>query len=148
LLTFQECNKKKKREFCYEENSNFTQIALLDIEGKKKLREFDGHRNNGICLCFSPNGEYLLSGSSDGEIIILDIKELKEINRFMVGDNIGINSIQFIHYDVFLTSQFNGSLKTWSLLNMNSSFSVNLQWHISSEIILVNARFEDVKNLK
>lgn len=42
-----------------------TSIRLWDVDARKPIRNFDGHKNAILSLAFSPDGKYALSGSAD-----------------------------------------------------------------------------------
>ncbi|KAG8367103.1 hypothetical protein BUALT_Bualt16G0037800 [Buddleja alternifolia] len=61
-------------------------VKLWDVENGKLLCSLNEHRDLVYGLAFSPNGEYLASGSADGSIHIWSLKE-REIIKSYTGDS-------------------------------------------------------------
>jgi len=56
------------------------EIAILfDLKSGKLLRTFIGHSEYITSAVFSPNGEYILTGSTDKKVILWDVKSGKQI---------------------------------------------------------------------
>ena len=47
------------------------------------MRIFEGHEKRVTSVCFSPDGNYIASGSLDGTIRLWDVKSGKEIAQFI-----------------------------------------------------------------
>ena len=47
------------------------------------MRTFEGHESRVNSVCFSPDGNYIASGSSDGTIMLWDVKSGKEVAQFV-----------------------------------------------------------------
>jgi len=59
-----------------------SRLLLLDIDNNKVIREFEGHEEYCDPICLSSNGYLVLSGSSDGSIILWSLLTGDEICRF------------------------------------------------------------------
>ncbi|CAJ1929442.1 unnamed protein product [Sphenostylis stenocarpa] len=57
-------------------------VKLWDVELGKLLYSLDGHRDRVYSLAFSPNGEYLASGSPDKSMLIWSLKEGKIVKTY------------------------------------------------------------------
>jgi len=54
-------------------------ICLWDVQEKKQLAAFVGHKDVGMCLAFSPDGKIIAYGSSDGSVRLWNISKRIEI---------------------------------------------------------------------
>ena len=163
IIIFSPKNSNLLASYCYVKNEPVTQeaefsrqastderktkVVLWDTLNKKKVYEFIAHNDYGVKLCFSRDGEYLLSGNVNGEIVVLDINQRSESCRFVLGENQAqISGITFINNHAFLTSQYNGSIKMWEMQNnSNNKVTVNLRWHVPSGFVVRNACFENTR---
>lgn len=64
---------------------------LWDLQSGEKIRSFKGHHYAITSVAFSPNGEFVLTGSADNTTKIWDIEEGKEIATL-----IGINANDWV----------------------------------------------------
>jgi WD40 repeat protein len=60
---------------------NNSSATMWNIEGKVPNRILNGHRTNITCVQFSPSGDYVITGSTDGMVIIWEVKTGKELRR-------------------------------------------------------------------
>ncbi|KAK3007749.1 hypothetical protein RJ639_013485, partial [Escallonia herrerae] len=58
-------------------------VKLWDVEIGKLLCSFDGHSDSLYALAFSPNGEYLASGSLDKRLHVWSVKERKIVKTYI-----------------------------------------------------------------
>ena len=104
--------------------SNFRTISLWDIESRIIIRNLElssikmnYYNVNSFtvnCISFSPNGEILASGVSDGTISLLDVKNGKEIN-LLQGHSKSINCISYSpDGKTIATGDDNGSIYLWN----------------------------------
>nr|GEU92929.1 hypothetical protein [Tanacetum cinerariifolium] len=59
-----------------------TTVKLWDVERGRLLHSLDGHRHRVLSLSFSPNGEYLATGSLDKFMYIWSVKDGRLIKRY------------------------------------------------------------------
>lgn len=57
-------------------------VKLWDVELGRMLRSLNGHRDPVYALAFSPNGEYLASGSLDKSMHVWSLKESKIVKTY------------------------------------------------------------------
>ncbi|KAK1410295.1 hypothetical protein QVD17_36830 [Tagetes erecta] len=57
-------------------------VKLWDVEAGKLFHSLNGHRDAVYTISFSPNGEYLASGSADKMVNIWSVKECKIIKTY------------------------------------------------------------------
>ncbi len=57
-------------------------VRLWDLKSEKEIRRFEGHTGPLTSVCFSPDGRFVLSGSTDKTIRLWDVKSGKELKRF------------------------------------------------------------------
>ena len=50
-------------------------IRFWDIETETPLKVIESHKNWVLCISFSPNNKYLISGDSAGFISLISIEE-------------------------------------------------------------------------
>ena len=79
------------------------------------VREFKGHTKKVFSVCFSPDGEYALSGSVDNTARLWDIKTAKCL-RIFEGHIDSIRSVCFSpDMKYVLSGSWNGEIKVWFL---------------------------------
>jgi len=84
----------------YYKNGKF---ALYDIEAKRIVHILQGHQETVHTLVFSPDGNKILSGSSDGTARLWDANTGKELHSyeghkvtFMLDRTVGVRLVQFL----------------------------------------------------
>jgi WD40 repeat protein/ankyrin repeat protein len=123
-------------------------VMLWNLKEKHCIFELKGHKDVIDCLCFSPDGKYLLSGDASDEIIIWDVAlQVKKTHIKINNQSIGINDIQFFDNQLFFTAHQDGVIRAWRLTLNDNKLTVNLQWHTAGEVILREASFDQVHNL-
>ncbi len=79
------------------------------------VREFKGHTKKVFSVCFSPDGEYALSGSVDNTARLWDVKTAKCL-RIFEGHIDSIRSVCFSpDMKYVLSGSWNGEIKVWFL---------------------------------
>jgi WD40 repeat protein len=53
-------------------------VHLLDVKKGELVHVFSGHQNVVICVAFSPDGQFLASGSADDDVIIWNLRMRKK----------------------------------------------------------------------
>lgn len=130
-----------------------TRIDLWDIKAKVLLGKLPAHDDIGTQLCFSPNGQYLVS-ASEKEIVLIEVNLLKEVYRFDFGEKpligvteesgFSIHTIKFLNEHTFATCQYNHSVKMWRIYkDSQNQYEVRLHWHIPVELIVNKADFRN-----
>ncbi|MCL4252677.1 MAG: SH3 domain-containing protein [Anaerolineae bacterium] len=73
-----------------------TELALYDATTYEKLGVLAGHADGVTIteLTFSPDGSLLASGGADNQVIVWDVVNIKENNRF-TGYSFGVSSLAF-----------------------------------------------------
>ena len=54
---------------------------MWDRENEREIRKLDGHTDDVMCVCFSPDGRYIASGSKDNTVRVWDWKNKKELRK-------------------------------------------------------------------
>src|SRR5207302_796007 len=66
----------------------WTRIRLWDLETGKEVRKLSGgHTSFVTSVCFSPDGERLLSSGWDGRVVIRDVKSGQVLQQFRADDH-------------------------------------------------------------
>ncbi|MBL7128352.1 MAG: caspase family protein [Ignavibacteria bacterium] len=90
-------------------NISFAQAPMIVVQ--------TGHTSKVTSVCFSPDGNYILSGSSDKTVKLWDISNGKEIRNF-TGHTRSVNSVCFSPDGKFvLSGSGDGTLKLWDISN-------------------------------
>ena len=107
-------------------------IQLLNIEtGKAILKSFEGpgHTDFIICLSFSPDGKYLVSGSKDCTIRLWDIETGKAALKPIEGHRGYVQSLAFSPDGKYIVSGLSdGTVQLWNAKNGEAA-SKSLKGH-------------------
>jgi WD40 repeat protein len=103
------------------DNSNFiaydndNEIVIRSFNGDKQIAILKGHFKGINSLKFSPDGNFLASGSSDSTIILWNTRTWK-IKKILKGQNDEISALDFHISSKYLASGGkNGSLVIWNI---------------------------------
>ena len=74
----------KKNDLRFATTSGDQTVKIWDLETRENLQTFKGHKHEVWCVDYSPDGEYLVTGAKDDEILIWENKlksdETNELN--------------------------------------------------------------------
>ena len=92
-------------------------LFLWDIYDDREFMRFEGHTDSIEAVAFSPDGNYIISGSSDKTMKVWDIGSGRLI-RTLEGLNDSIANIDFSPDGQFIVSSSrDGNIKVWNFLN-------------------------------
>jgi WD40 repeat protein len=98
---------------------NNSSATMWNIEGKVPNRILNGHRSNITCVQFSPSGNYVITGSTDGMVIIWEVKTGKELRRIKGHED----QIDYIEFNIdgltFITVSDDKSACLWDFSSGN-----------------------------
>lgn len=93
-------------------------IYEWDITSGKIVKSFKGHDKDVLCLAYSPDGNYLASGSKDNSIRLWDMKT-KKIIKVLKGHKDNVNSIVFSPDGKYIVSGSDDeTIKVWDILDL------------------------------
>ncbi len=91
-------------------------LRLWNMNNFKEKLSFKGHTDNIVSVAFSPDNQYLLSGSWDGTMRLWDIKSGK-VKKIFYND-VGVGTVAFSKDMRHLyTTGFGGTIKIWDIIN-------------------------------
>jgi len=94
-------------------------IILLSKNLEIKHQNFEAHLNSVFTLAFSPEGQYLLSGSRDACICVWELEN--DMKSMVLKQNVPAHNLHVHHIsvqiegDFFLSSSMDKSIKIWDL---------------------------------
>jgi len=136
--------------------SNDKTIRLWDASTWNFIREFKGHTNQVRSICFSPNGNFIVSGSNDKTIRLWKTSTGKEIWNFE-GHTDYVNSVCFSPNGRFVLSGGDDkAIRLWEAscpVNINiSNFPILSALHTPEELMGLQKKaalwFNDAKSAK
>ena len=90
-------------------------IALYDSKSLKESQRLDAHELSTNCLCFHPDGKYLLSGGRDAFLRVWDISENFKMINEIPAHNYAIYKIAFNNSEnIFATASRDKTIKLWT----------------------------------
>ena len=93
-------------------------IKLWDIENRRGITEFKGHRDTVNSVVFSPNGDFLASASEDNTVKLWTVKGKREGIYTFKGHTRGVNSVVFTADGKTLASGSRDyTVKLWDVKN-------------------------------
>ncbi len=123
---------KNGRYIIYEKPYPNRSIELYDISAGKVISSLVGHDTFVNCAKFSPNGRYIVSGSSDKTIKLWDVKSGTELKSFR-GHNDIVSSVNFSPDSKYIVSGGGNNDKTVRVWNISNGTEVlKLEGHSSA----------------
>lgn len=111
----EEIEKIQKSEFKINDDGFLTSFEDKDKPVVKFLSSLTGHYDTVETVCFSPDGQYALSGSQDSSIILWDLSSKREVRRFIC-DGQYITSVCFSPDGLnFLSANRDGTIRFWDM---------------------------------
>ncbi|CAD8114811.1 unnamed protein product [Paramecium sonneborni] len=104
-------------------------IKQWDLKGGIEIRRFIGHTASVNALCFTENGQYLISGGVDKIIIIWDVNLSQEITRF-IGHQYVIMDLKISPNQRFIASCDDYFIIIW---DRQKSKKGGYYWELSSQ---------------
>ena len=91
-------------------------VIIWDISTGDRITTLKGHTKWMLCVCFSPCGLFLASGSQDHTIVLWDCQSWTRIQTFR-GHTSAVTSVTFsVTSDTILSSSEDGTVRVWSLV--------------------------------
>ncbi len=91
--------------------------AGVRIKVHEKLMTNSGHTDMIKSVCFTPSGNYILSGSNDNTMKLWDVNTGKLIRDF-IGHTASINSVSVSSNGLYvISSSSDNTIKIWNILN-------------------------------
>jgi len=89
-------------------------IRIFNLSNMKVIEEFKAHENSVFSLKYSPDGNYLLSGSRDAHLNIWEVTDQYRLKESIVAHMYAINSIEFSKDgNYFATCSMDKTVKIW-----------------------------------
>jgi len=87
---------------------------ILNSETFEIMQTLEKHTNSVFSLCFSPDGQWLLSGGRDAQLMVWNVKKNCEFNRQIPAHLFTINSIVYSpDGNLFATASRDKTVKVW-----------------------------------
>lgn len=87
---------------------------LYNFERKTHIQDFSGHENSLKCVRFHPNGLYIATASSDGNIKLWSVQQSKEVRNFRE-EGMHPEKLTFSPDGKHIASTHNGCVKIWDI---------------------------------
>lgn len=130
------------------QHKNVGDAVFLDIKEKLCLNIFSNQKSAIRCSEFSPDGNYLLIGYCNGEIIVWEMKTYKAVYTLKSHtEQMTVPvCLLFINEKEFVVSRSNGTLQAWKLKYENpTSISLELMWLHGNDLSLYDCSFYEAK---
>ena len=104
----------------------YNYFILLDVESLEEIRRFEGHKDDVWSICFSPDGNFVLSSSSDRTIRIWEVASGKELRRFVGHLNIVTSVNYFPNGKLVISGSIDATLRLWDIIHGREIRSLKL----------------------
>ena len=102
-----------------------TSVRLWDLRKKGAVGIYKGHRDRVTTVCFSPDGEWFVTGGADNQLRLVDMRTGKALKTWQEEpenpDNpnsiSGVNFVEFHPTDYMLAANFGKQIKIFELEN-------------------------------
>ncbi len=89
-------------------------IRVLDLHSGQLSFEWEAHANSVFSLQFSPDGQFLLSGSRDAHLKIWEVEAAFRLHKDIVAHTFAINAIEYHpRLDFVATASMDKTIKIW-----------------------------------
>ncbi len=89
-------------------------IRVFDLENYKLKRTIDAHKNSVFTVKYSPDEQFLLSGSRDAHLNVWEVSEDYSLKESIVAHMYAINNLDFSpNGKHFVTCSMDKSIKVW-----------------------------------
>jgi WD40 repeat protein len=120
---------------------DYHRVRLWDISSGEVTREFRGHSNSVLCVAFSPNGQYAVTGSRDRTAILWNVSEGKEVKLFDAHTD-GVTAVAFTpDGSHVLTGSYDRTVRIWDVASGREARRFNLESYIDSISCTKNGRY-------
>ncbi len=101
-------------------------IHVFELPQMALKQTFTGHRLSCNCLCFHPNGNYLLSGGRDAHLKVWNRKENYALAKSIPAHNFAIYDIVYLESPgLFATASRDKTVKLWGGNNVDFILRLN-----------------------
>jgi WD40 repeat protein len=88
-------------------------FSLPDVEMKQEIK---AHQNSIFAVCYSPDGNFLLSGARDARLKVWEVKSNYGLAKEVVAHGYAINHLTFSpDGNYFATASMDKSIKIWNM---------------------------------
>ena len=85
----------------------------MENEGRTSILDFRGHTDLISFCAWSPDGQYILSASDDGTLVIWDASNGAEMRRIIQGETVS-SCVWSPDGKRILSAPYDGKLKVWN----------------------------------
>jgi WD40 repeat protein len=122
-------------------------IRIFDLKTLELKHEFIAHQQAANCLCYSPDGLYLLSGGKDAHLNVWNVSAHYESIKSIPAHNFAIYDIVYSpDKRMFATASRDKTLKIWDALTFELLVRVNKEnfdGHVNSVNKLLWSKFNN-----
>jgi WD40 repeat protein len=95
------------------------ELRIYEVPSLSLVKSFTGHKQRVNTVCFSPDGKYIVSGSSDNNVIVWDVASGNAYRTFTAAHKKGVNCVDYSPDGKFVISggSEDKSAILWNVLN-------------------------------